>query len=913
MPSAFLTTKLTVPNPGEKLVDRSRLLQKLDQSLAPDKRLTILSAPAGYGKTVLVSSWIRQQAERRPALGAAWLSLDAGDNDPVRFWSYVAAAFQRQESQIGREALALLGSPADFPQELFLIILLNSLAESASDWVLVLDDYHLIVESAIHRALAYVLERLPGGCHFLILARSDPPLPTALLRGRNQLLEMRQDDLCFRDEEAAALLVDCLGLRLSAAEIQLLNAKAEGWASGLQLAAVSLQGQTDRGQFIRSFTGTNRYILDYLVGEVLECQEPGVREFLLRTSILETLSAPLCQTLCEAPPQPAGAAACPDAQSVLEYLRRANLFVISLDEEHLSFRYHHLFADLLRRQLALAHPESVRPLHARASTWLEQHGMLEQAIQHALLAKDYERGAGLLSQGADALWNRGEHATLLRLIHALPDTYRPADPRLAIYEAASCVSTGHLDEAERRLADAEGQMAATHRDRSEANLLKGRAAAVRVLIAAYRGNAEAALAFARASRELLPRGETVWNNRFAVAAGNVLLMAGRYNEGREEMARAMQAGRDSNSALVYLYPATMLCLLAWTQGHADEAQRIVREARAYLRANDLEGMPAASGISVVQGILLMEQGLLDDAEALTDQGLKMATSVEDFAMVALAFLGLVICRLSHRDWQGAVETLDRADLALKDHDYPFWTRCTLAGIRATVLVRQGRLQEAERYLYARQVTPDGQVAYPHQNEYLSLASLLIQRRRWEAAWRVLDRLEQYCVASDMQVWLIPVYPLRAHIYLAQGQSAEVEDALRSAWALAGSLGRYQDFQYLDDKLLPLFLQIASPREVPEAVWRLITQAPGALPSPIVARSVRTDRAPVERLSERELEVLRLIAAGLPNREIGRRLHVEVQTVKFHAGNIYGKLGVQNRLQAVARAQELGILSPGTLS
>jgi LuxR family maltose regulon positive regulatory protein len=777
--------------------------------------------------------------------------------------------------------------------------------------MLVLDDYHFIEEPSIHRSLAYLIDRLPDQGHLLILTRSDPPLPTPLLRGRGQLLEIRQDELAFLDEEAADFLMGRLDLDLTLEDVRLLNAKTEGWAGGLQLAAVSLQGQKDPGRYIRSFTGTNRYVLDYLVSEVLGRLEPGVRQFLLQTAILDVLSAELCAAVTDLTMQGQvhAQSSVANAQAMLENLHRANLFVIPLDDEHTSFRYHHLFADLLRRQLSAAHPELVRSLHARASAWFELHGQAEQAVQHALLGQDYGRSAALLTVSADGFWNRGEQLTLWRLLRSLPEAFRAESPNLLIYEAVSCVSAGHLDDAEQRLRQIDQLMARRRLDQAEANEMLGRVAAVGVLIAAYRGEAGRALDCAQVAREHLSPCQTAWISRYAVAAGNVLLMAGRFREGRDEMASAMQAGKDGDSPYIYLVAARMLSLLAWTHGQPGEAWRLVQEARAYLRANDLDGAPIDRGISVVEGILLLEQGLLDEAEARIAHGLQGASLVEDYSIIALAYLGLVMCKYSRRDWQGATDILGRAEHALENHEYPIWTECVLAGLRSTVMIKQGRLQEAEQYLLRRQIIPDGAVTYPHQNEYLSLALLLVELRRFEAAEGVIVKLEQYCAASEMRLWLIAARLQGSRIALAYGRQTEAQDSLRSAWDVASSMGRYHEFQNLAPELLGLFRQAVAPSEVPEPVWRLIMR-PAGVPFETMAGGPRSaEDVPNERLSERELEVLRLIAAGWSNREIAQRLHVEIQTVKFHAGNIYGKLAVANRLQAVARAQELGILSP----
>ena len=903
----LLLTKFAVPNPGQALVVRPRLFRLLDQSLAPNHRLTLLSAPPGYGKTTLASSWVRQLRQDLPV---AWLSLDPEDNDPVRFWSYLVAAIRKQDEGLGKELLPLLQSPAPLIDETFWIVLLNALARREGELVLVLDDFHLIEEPAIQRGLNFLIERLPEGCHVLLLSRADPPLPLALLRGRGQVLEIRQPELSFRDDEAALFLVERLGLPLSTENVRQLNAKSEGWASGLQMAAVSLRGQADPGQFIAAFAGTQRFILEYLIGEVLDRQPPSIRDFLLKTSILEALSVPLCTAVCQV--QTGGPTNLPPIPQVLEYLETANLFITPMGEQRNAYCYHPLFADLLRAQLQQTYPEIVRPLHRQASAWLGAHGLPEPAIRHALSAGEYNRAAAMLSTYAETLWSRGEHAALLSLACAIPEEFLLSGgcraPDLWIYQASAWVSNGNYPEAEKCLEKAGQQMQASGGNSPEDGRLRGRMAGVRALISAFRGDAQETLAYARQAARYQPDENTVWNAYTAYTAGAVLMMDGKLDEARQELQRAVQAGEASGNAYICLLAASQLFKLHWSQGSMGQAEEVIREALAYLQENRLEDTPLAAEIQVHRAFLLMEQGYLEQAEQVIRQSLQASLVGQHYPTIVNIYLILMSCQTARRDWPSAEETYRQAEEILQQHEVPQWSECGLAGSIACIWARQGQLARTEQFLLGRGVTPQGQVAYPHQAEYVALAYVLLRQRRLQLAGGVLERLVGYVRTTQQWAGLVPILYLQAEWFQLQGQTGRALQILQEALDLAERYGQIQAFFLLDDALIPLLKKVAAHRGASEAFHRLIAWASARAEAAPEREAAAASADLVENLSARELEVLKLLGEGFANKEIARRLHLALQTVKFHTSNIYGKLGVENRTQAVRKAQSLGLLS-----
>src|SRR5438874_873562 len=452
MPTPILATKLYLPPLRPNVVSRPRLLERLNEGL--HRKLTLIAAPAGFGKTTLVSEWVAfiERARTR----TAWLSLDEGDNDPARFLAYLIAALQTIAATIGDGVLGVLQSPQPPPTEAILTALLNEITTLPDNFVLVLDDYHVIDAKPVDMALTYLVEHLPPQMHLVIATREDPQLPLARLRARSHLTELRAADLRFTASEAAAFLNQVMGLSLSAADIAALEDHTEGWIAGLQLAALSMQGHHDVAAFIRAFAGDHRYIVDYLVEEVLQRQPEPVRRFLLQTSILDRLSGPLCDAVTGQR----------EGNARLEALERGNFFVVPLDDTRHWYRYHHLFAEVLSAQLLAEQPDQVATLHRRASAWYEQHGSTVDAIRHALAAFDFGRAADLVELAVPAMRQSRQEATVLGWLKALPDELIRSRPLLSAAYAQTLLVSGQLEGVEARLSDAERWLDTTA-DRSE--------------------------------------------------------------------------------------------------------------------------------------------------------------------------------------------------------------------------------------------------------------------------------------------------------------------------------------------------------------------------------------------------------------------------------------------------------------
>ncbi len=500
MPTTVLATKLFAPARRPLLVARPRLIERLDAVLEPGRKLSLISAPAGFGKTTLVCEWISQSVHRQPATRVAWLSLDDGDNDLPRLLTHLVAALQGIDAGIGSDALELLDVGPAFPVEAALTALINDVARTAGPILLAIDDYHVIETRPVHEAMTFLLDHLPPPLRLVLTSRADPPLPLARLRTRNELVELRATDLRFTPGEATSFLNQVMGLGLSAPDVEALESRTEGWIAGLQLVALSLRGHADVSGFIGAFTGSHRFVLDYLVDEVLAHQPDQVREFLLHTAVLDRLTGPLCDAVT-------GRA---DGCAMLENLERANLFVVALDEHQAWFRYHHLFADVLRARLLSEEPDLVPVLHRRASDWYEHHDLVEDAVSHALASRDFERAAHLMELALPALRRNRQDATLLGWLNALPDDEIRRSAVLSVFYGWMLMVSGDLDAVENRLDDAESALAADRRpdaDNEELRTLPMTLAIYRASLAQARGDAEGTARHAQRALDMSGPGD----------------------------------------------------------------------------------------------------------------------------------------------------------------------------------------------------------------------------------------------------------------------------------------------------------------------------------------------------------------------------------------------------------------------
>ncbi|MDX1521390.1 MAG: tetratricopeptide repeat protein [Anaerolineae bacterium] len=916
METPLLQTKLYIPPPRPDVVSRPRLIERLNEGQT--RKLTLISAPAGFGKTTLVSNWIddlrvtidesrldakSQIANRQSKIKnrVTWLSLDEADNDPTRFLSYLIAALQQIEPDIGQTGQVLLQSPRPPPVETLLTTLVNDITGLPQEIVLVLDDYHLIETQLIHEALAFLVNHQPPQIHLVITSRADPPLPLARLRARNELTELREEALRFTAEETTMFLNEVMGLKLSPEDVAELESRTEGWITGLQLAALSMQGRRDRAGFINSFSGSHRFILDYLTDEVLSQQPPALREFLTQASILNRLTGSLCQAVTGRD----------DSQALLEQLEAANLFLIPLDNQRQWYRFHHLFADLLRSRLPhVMEAATLTTLHQRASAWFAQAAapandseLMTEAINHALAAQDFEQAARLIAQIADvAIWQRGELNRVLAWLEQLPRQAELAQPRLALTHALILVWRGELDAAEsliQSVISQAGSQPAQIRDS-----LRGQAATIRAAITDIQGDAPAAMGHAQEALEYLTADDRqVRGLAMGILAG-IYRSTGTLAAGCQAYAEAVTLLQAAGQRVPVFVAFGYLGQLQTQAGHLNEAGQTFEQAINLAEAWGALDFPTLGVVHINFGNLLRERDALDQAADHLQKGIELCqrwTGLTDDILESLVALARV--RQAQGKWPEAVDLLQQAGQLGQAEAVAHWETWVGVG-QARLWLAQGELSAVEAWTRHRNLQPqDAPGQYPRALEYLILARLYLYQGQLDQALSLAARLYPVAEEGGHTAWAIEALNLQAMAYHQQGQTDQAIMLIVQALSLAEAEGFQRIFLDEGEVMLALLRQ-AQARHVSQAylealIPRFTSAADdlAAKPQPLL----------IEPLSYREREVLDLLALGHTNAQIATALVISITTVKTHVRNIYGKLNVDNRVQAVARARALNLL------
>jgi LuxR family transcriptional regulator, maltose regulon positive regulatory protein len=899
----LLATKLNVPRTRPDHLGRSRLIERLDQGMA--RELVLVCTPAGFGKTTLLADWAA--TARWPV---AWLSLDPQDNDPMRFWRYVVAALDRVAGGLAEHLLALLGPPSVISSQGVVTALVNGLQAAPDELALVLDDYHLVESQPIHDDIAFLLGHLPPRLHVVITSRSDPPLPLARLRARGQLAELRAADLRFTPEESATLLRKVWGLDLSPEAVVALESRTEGWAVGLQLAALSLRERPDPDAFLGAFAGTHRYVLDYLSEEVLERQPDQVRAFLLQTSILERLSGPLCDAVTGRS----------DGQDMLEELERANLFLIPLDSERRWWRFHHLFADLLRARLQRAEAGRVRELHRRAAGWCERHGLIDEAIRHALASGDATWAARLIEEHLSETLNRGESMILGRWLGVLPDEIVRSRPALCVALGLMEFHLGHFDRVERLLEQAE--RAFDHRQRqrepqvpTHGGMTAEVPAAIALLraeLAEARGDPEGMAGSARSALARLAeaeQGPRFWARGLSGPWAD--WMRGRVADAERACAEMLAEGRAAADPQLVMLSCLPLGRVQQARGRLGAALRTYRESlRLAIRGGRFSPFHAAEAhLGIAQ--VLYERDQLDDALRHVTESVELGQHMIWFYGEELVTLAWIRQAMGEPD--SALEAMNEA---CRTHLSPETVSLWHPGPseRARLLLAQGQVEEAARWTEELGLAAGDEVSFPREREYLVLARVLLARSDPARARGLLEHLDALAESQDRRRSLIQIRALRSLALQSGGDHHDALFVLAEALALARPEGHVRVFVDEGPPMAALLQSLVRARQRGRAaaVSRLarehlnhVVQAFQHPTRPERAASAAT--GPMKPLTSRELEVLGFIAAGRPNREIAEELVVTLETVKKHISHILDTLGAANRTEAVARARELRLI------
>ena len=890
MSTPILATKLFTPAPRARVVLRHNLIERLNES-SRSQGVTLISAPAGFGKTTLASEWAA--GSKQPV---AWLSLDDGDNDLARFLIYLVAALRTVAPTIGEALLGALQSPQLPPVEPLLTALLNEITTAHDNFVLVLDDYHLIDAKPVDDAIAFLLEHLPSQMHLVIITREDPQLPLARLRASGQLTELRINDLRFTLSESAEFLNQLMGLELSVQNIEALETRTEGWIAGLQLAGISMQGLRDATGFIESFTGSHHFVMDYLVEEVLQQQPEDIQTFLLATSILDRLCGPLCDAVLLSTPG--------YGQETLEHLERSNLFIIPLDNERRWYRYHHLFADLIRQRLhqndvsqkdkvykhnPRGKGESISELHVHASAWYEANGLELEAFQHATFANDFERAERLIEGNGMPLHFRGAVAPVLNWLESLPPTVLDAWPSLWTAFASTLSVTGQTTRVEPALRAAETALEDAEQNEKTRDLM-GRIAAIRATVATSHHDVETIINESRRALEYLHPDNLAFRTSTAWKLGLAYQLQGNRVAAGEAYNQVVAIGRASGNNVFTLLATISRGIL---QEGDNDLQTAAETYRGVLRTLGEKPLPFASEAHLGLARIYYEWNDLERSEQHAQQSLELARRVESNDRFIACEVFLARLRLAQKDVAGASAILEKAEQAVRRLNF-MSSMPEVTAAEVLILLSKNNLTEAAELVQTLELPLSSARVYLAQG----------------ASSLALSALEPLRVESEAKGWKdeqLKVSVLRALALRAEGEKNDALKVLNEALTLAEPGG---------------FIRIFVDEGIPMA--RLLSEASrqGAETAYIgkLLDVLRTERQNtedksklasvptlIEPLSQRELEVLKLIAEGLSNREISERLFVALITVKGHNQRIFGKLQVQRRTEAVARARELGLL------
>jgi len=891
----LLATKFYIPPPRLNLVSRPRLIERLNAG--QHGKLTLISAPAGFGKTTLLVEWISNSN-----MSFVWISLEDDDNNIKRFYTYLVASLHQIDEDVGDGILALLDATGDPPIETLNTLLINNIISMDKEFYLVLDDYHLITNQAIHQAVNYLLEHLPPNAHIVISGRVDPPIAISRLRARDQMIEVRPNDLRFIESEAKTFLNDLSGLDLSPEDLSALLSRTEGWITGLQLAALSMQDRQDKHEFVTAFSGSHHYIIDYLLDEVMARQSQEAQSFLYQTSILTRFCAPLCDAVVEIS----------DSKRIIHDINEANLFLIPLDDERNWYRYHHLFADFLNQRLRENEPENISKLHQRASEWLEENQLITEAINHSLIGEDYNRAAELVEDVGPEMMMQSEFDQLEKWMDAMPKELVENWPWLCIIRAWMYDRWAQFDLGESYLLRAEAVVdrhTSSNPDEAE-KIIRGQIAAIRALYSIKKGEIPQSIEYSHQALDYLPegyfnRGVAFYSLGWAKCTQGDL--TGAIQEFQEGRRTSLAAGNQILAQVIILDIGVTHIL----QGHLHQAAETLREASQFKYANSEIKIPYAGAASVNLADIFREWNELDAAMNHLQESLEISIPAKLMDPIAIGYASMARVYLAQGDFEGAIQVCEKAERMVREiPDLEPDTKTKTMDSRVWLLLAQNKLTEAARFTQERGLSADAEINYFFDFKHVIFARVLIYSGRENStpqdlmdAQSILAKILEPAKRVGYTGQMIEALALQALAFDAQGKHDQALNSLEESLTLAEPEGFERTFVDEGEPMQALLRQVESRGRMGGYAGKLLKAF-----EPVETEGKTTpDQNLVDPLSERECEVLKLMATDLTGPEIADELMVSLNTMRTHTKNIYSKLDVNNRRLAVRKAEQLKLL------
>jgi LuxR family maltose regulon positive regulatory protein len=892
-------TKLHIPPASQNIVHRQELYEKLNIGLT--RKLILISAPAGFGKTTIISDWINQHK-----ISTVWFSLDNGDNDPAVFLSYVISGIQSIHKEFGQSALQLLNSPNSPSVESITGLLINEILNIKQNFLLVLDDFHLIKSNEVLKLVTYLIEYIPGNIHIVILTRSDPAIAVSRLRSQNQLVELRSSDLSFSANDISVLFNKKLKLGLSIDDVYSLETKTEGWIAGLQLTALSMKGREDIPKFIKDFKGDNSYIMDYLVEEVLKIQTDDIKEFLIQTSILEQMSASLCNTVLNRN----------DSQLVLEKLDKNNMFVIPLDNERNWYRYHHLFADLLKQRLQLRGKEAVIELHNNACRGFEHAKMNDLAIEHALEINNYDKSIQLLCEMVEVMWENGHHSAIMKYGDLLPEGLIKKNPDFCLYYSWILITTGQIQKAEPLLVSAQKITKKIIDDKFStkdiinlnSNLL-GKISVALAYLNTFTMSSDKVLDYAKTAMKYLSKEDSLWLGWIWYSVGMAEMTKGNLKQGTIALQTSLENCKKSKNLYLISTVAAIIAYHEGKLGHYKASFKHCSDILKYMKANGYSQIAKTewtySGLftmmSVVQCIWTDFDGALENVKTAYD----LCKSQKNIGQKIIALLAYSYILYAREERTEALKRLAELEEVMKQYKVSPFSTTTYVGWKIRVFIDSGQLDEADNFAKECGLGPDKKISYKEEHSYIFYIRLLLAQNRFSEADSLLSDLYSQAYSGNWIETLVYLKILYALMYKMTGDKEKAVISLIEAMEFAADENMLYyflfDLNFTNDLFIEVFKRNAAAKtNIPE---KFIDNLKLALEK----RNNFKKNNFKAIISTRELDTLKLIAQDLSNQEIADKLFISINTVKTHLKNINLKLGVESRVEAVTKAKELRLI------